>query len=132
MQHSVSNFTNLPELSSHDGDEDLIELGRKFADALERQERHHDDEERGLGTNAFDNAAGDAFDCCRECLRLRATTLLGLRIKAWMTLYMNRTMESVMPDSERDIDEQMFRSLMSDLVPSPNRKFPCCIIEEAA
>lgn len=133
MQHSVSNFTNLPEFSSHDGDEDLIELGRKFADALERQERHYGDEERGIKNNDWDDACNDAFDCCEAAIKLRPTTLLGLRIKAWLTLYEVRVMEKVMPDSERDLDERLVRSLLGDMVPSANRKFPTCrIMEEAA
>jgi hypothetical protein len=129
--HMAKALENIPEFLQH-GDEDLIELGRKFADALERQDLHSGDEEKGLGTDNWGDAVSDASDCCEAALKLRPTTLLGLRIKAWMTLYELRTMETVMPDNERDLDERLVRSLLADLVPESNRQFTSCRIMEAA
>lgn len=126
MQHSVSNFTNLPELSSHDGDEDLIELGRKFADALERQEKHHLDDARGIDKEmkAYTLAVDDADRIAIESHKVRATTLIGLRLKAWCALYMLDAY------SDSDDTPRVIRSLLCDLVPNAQQKIPGCRFEE--
>jgi hypothetical protein len=119
MQNAFSDFTNLPEFSSHDGDEDLIELGRKFADALERQEKYKDDHS---DDGPWSKACNDSFDCCKASLKLRATTILGLRIKAWLELYECKAVCEIAPDG--DIDAQLVCSLLMNLVPPAQQGIP--------
>lgn len=118
MKNAFSDFTNLPEFSSHDGDEDLIELGRKFADAMERQEKYlHDPDDSNNGP--FMTAVDDAFHCCEAGIGLKATTIIGLRVKAWLALY-----QCKLAGEDEGIDRMLAYSLFSDLVPAKQMRIP--------
>jgi len=125
MTNALSGFTNLPELSSHDGDEDLIELGRKFGNALDRMGAaaavNNDGE--------YDLAIAEADKLVEASKQLKATTILGLRIKAWMTFFIVRSMEGSEDDGRVC---NMVYSLLRDLVPPNQQHVPGDARDEAA
>ncbi|HWK87017.1 MAG TPA: hypothetical protein VNQ34_05880 [Xanthobacteraceae bacterium] len=109
---------NIPEFLQH-GDEDLIELGRKFADALERQVQYKNDH---TDDGPWSVACNDAFDCCDAAIKLRATTPLGVRIKAWLALYQCKVLCEITPAGE--VDSKLVCSLLLDLVPAAQQGVP--------
>lgn len=114
---------SFPEFSHSEGDEDLIALGRKFADALDRQERHHLDDAKGIDREmkAYGVAVDDADRLCAESTQLKATTILGLRIKGWCALYMCK---GYMECPQDDTALRVFMSLLQDLVPPSHQEIP--------
>lgn len=111
---------NIPEFLPH-GDEDLIELGRKFAELMDRAQAvpEQDDDD-------FADVLGEINQLVAECARLRAITERGVAVKARMAYYLNESSRGSIVTMDRRTDNyplyDIFHSLLSDMVPPEHQR----------
>lgn len=113
--------TNLTESTPH-GDEDLVEAGRKFADAMNIPVSSNE---------VFGAAHGAALEAASTAISLKATTLRGLLIKARMAHYCHGTVSWPVGENYSRF-HWLVGSLLDDLLSEANQKSLASKYGEAA